>query len=56
LRRPSLTASSAHPAIFAALLPPCFPGLRPGLEIEASTDPADPNAQQVRLESLDLEE
>ena len=26
------------------------------LEIEASTDPADPNAQQVRLESVDLEE
>jgi hydrogenase nickel incorporation protein HypA/HybF len=26
------------------------------LEIEASTDPADPNAQEVRLESVDLEE
>jgi hydrogenase nickel incorporation protein HypA/HybF len=26
------------------------------LEIEASTDPADPNAQHVRLESVDLEE
>ncbi len=26
------------------------------LEIEASTDPADAHAQQVRLESVDLEE